>query len=259
MRLVVFGDSFVEGYQRSKDGSPILVKENFVNRLALLLRDFEITVRNMGHRGHSNVAISYDVFTYLRRVKDLRNTFVLVVWSEWDRNYLVNHEVGIDSMRRVVGIQNAVKSHLDVPEMRNYEIKRWQTEISYHGVCNALTEANVPFLMISSNCNQMFRNVLTKKRNHETFEFVYDREKILDHWIEGDRPNNTLLDIITDNWLNESDHIDYKTKLRKIIKSKDSYKNLTDCLHPTIEGHKLIAETLEPYIRRRITDVTTRV
>ena len=263
MNLVVFGDSFVEGYTQAGPSE---------KGMCDCLRDIlGIEVENIGQRSNGTVAISYDVLTYLR-TRDVKNKIFLIVWSEWDRQYIIDTPNDMDSFFHVRGCQKK-SSPFREEELNSDQIKRWQLELAYNGLCNALREAGVPFLMTSSQCNQMFtgRRVIGMMRNSEgstrisfdkrPFKFIYNEDKIKEHWIEAGKPNNTLLDIITDNWLKDyypGEEI-YAIKLRNILNKIDQYDKLTPCIHPTVDGNKLIATTLAPYIRRLITNVTTGI
>lgn len=250
-RLVVFGDSFIEGY--TKDG---IIEENFVKLLGDRLG---VETINLGFRGNGNVAISYDVLNYVRTC-DLKDTAFLVIWSEWDRNYLINapFKGQFERFRYVVGTNpNDTREPL---ELVDPGIKRWQTELAYNGVCNILRDLEIPFLMMSSQCNQAFYDVRIKRARTDTgstlvpvkkkFLFVNNERMYKEYWIGYPSTNNTLYDIILENWLADED----KHYIIKHFNAKDEYKKHLNLItldsHPNEEGHKLIAKTLEPYIRR---------
>lgn len=253
-KLVVFGDSFVEGY--TKAGK---IENNFVK----LLGDYlEVETINIGFRGHGNIAISYDVLNYVRNF-DTSDTVFLVVWSEWDRQYLINDSIAgqYDRFTYLAGIQAGNLNFST--ELRDDGVKRWQSEMAYYGVCNVLREADIPFLMISSQCNQMlfdFRMVPKPSEDGKggilvpdsrPFKFIRSEKSLQEHWIEYPSTNNTLFDIIIDNWLNEKPRY-YVLKISHVRSKQNrlNYDKMTIDLHPNEEGHKLIAKTLEPYIRR---------
>jgi hypothetical protein len=115
--------------------------------------------------------------------------------------------------------------------------------------------------------------------------FNTDSYDHIEHFIEWDKKNNSLLDIVTDMWVDESKTswgnnwpTSYKFKgvmspLNKILyafpttwemkvkfnsefeaeeKVWKYHPNVASCLHPSISGHKVIAKTLIPYIERRM-------
>lgn len=248
MNLVVFGDSFVEGYTKAGN-----IEDNFVK----LLGDYlDIETINVGFRGHGNVSISYDVLNYVRN-NDIKDSAFLIVWSEWDRQYLVNDTRQMNEVSYLSGLQSRPQGFSN--ELLDHGVKRWQSEIAYNGVCNVLRDLNVPFLMISSQCNQAFYDVRIIRKKSERgsrlvtdqtpFKFVLAEKTLEEHWIEYPSTNNTLFDIITDNWLNKTNR-HYLLKICNAQQNTEAYEYMTNDLHPNEEGHKLIAKTLEPYIRR---------
>lgn len=62
-RLVVFGDSFVEGYYNSKEEGRGVIANNFVHHFRELLG---VEVLSRGKNGSSNLAISNQVMTHIR-------------------------------------------------------------------------------------------------------------------------------------------------------------------------------------------------
>lgn len=112
----------------------------------------------------------------------------------------------------------------------------------------------------------------------ESFDYI-------EHFIEWDKKNNSLVDIITNTWLDESkiswankwdgrqfkvggkmealtqsvykkepqelcirDNIEFGIEEKVWVK----YPNIASCFHPSISGHKVIAKTLIPYIEERM-------
>jgi hypothetical protein len=76
--------------------------------------------------------------------------------------------------------------------------------------------------------------------------------------IESGKYSNTLIDIVIDNWLGDRYKKAYFKEKRGIIRAH-SFENKrwkehlnSHCMHPTPEGHKLIAKTLAPYIKRKL-------
>lgn len=77
----------------------------------------------------------------------------------------------------------------------------------------------------------------------------------INHYIEWGKPNNTLIDICGGSWL-DSNKVNpvmkkggIETLATGINVFPDDYNgNLESCGHPSSAGHKLIAQTLSPYI-----------
>jgi len=81
------------------------------------------------------------------------------------------------------------------------------------------------------------------------FGYDYKLMKKVDgfNFIEWGKPNNTLIDIISYNWLKENqDNIFMNDKIEFSMGIEDNF--VQNCKHPSPKGHKLIAKTLLPYL-----------
>lgn len=85
MKLVAFGDSFVEGLIKEPvENTPEERSEiSFVNRIKDYSK-FITTSQNMGLRGNANQKIAYDCYSWLKLCTE-NNIFVVVAFSGLDR------------------------------------------------------------------------------------------------------------------------------------------------------------------------------
>jgi len=78
----------------------------------------------------------------------------------------------------------------------------------------------------------------------------------INNYVEWGKPNNTLIDICGDTWLDEkkTNPVVAKSENNNSYRAKNAESNiyLESCSHPSTEGHKLIAKTLLPYINKII-------
>lgn len=76
------------------------------------------------------------------------------------------------------------------------------------------------------------------------------------NYVEWGKPNNTLIDICGGTWLDSDKDNPVVVRGEKFLRAnnavKDSYDNpyFESCGHPSSAGHKLIAETLAPYVAK---------
>lgn len=75
------------------------------------------------------------------------------------------------------------------------------------------------------------------------------------NYVEWGKPNNTLIDICGDTWLDEKKINPVMAKggekffsTKHAIVDVESNIHLESCSHPSTKGHRLIADTLMPYI-----------
>jgi len=254
-RLVVFGDSFVEGYRAYPEA-----EVTRFNMCHFLERELGIEVVNCGRRGAGNTSIANKIFRYIQS-NDMTNTSILVVWSGIDRSMELNHEyiknndkyMDFDYPDYIVGgTRKFEKERLELEEYRNISTLRLQAEISYHSVRMICQDYDVPVIMTNSFDNTLFERKRTFQKRPRDINYIHG--KIKDCWIEPEHPSNTLLDIIIGEWLEE---IDDKPmwlpqrihRVKHIVRSDPSeYPDISICVHPSDLGNELIAKTLTPYI-----------
>jgi len=250
--LVVFGDSFVEGY----NNTDFTVVENPFGKI--IADHYDVPFENKGKRGHGNFSISYDVFNYVRN-NETSNKAFLICFSGWRRGYRLIHEGSpsyIPKQKRLPSVVGGIPSKIRYQEeVCSPFIHRHWTEMSIFSCVELCRHYNIPFLMTNSFCEFLA---------FEDWNWIFNKEN-WSYWIEGTKWNNTLYDILLGRWLND-DIISFKRKALdnrkqqefnmlsgvKPLKNNEATKYITLCQHPTVAGHKLIAETLIPYCREII-------
>lgn len=160
MKLIAFGDSFVEGLIKDpKENSKAMRKKiNFVTQLALLDNIFD-SVENYGERGSGNESIAYKIHKRLHK-RELSNCFFLVCWSSPFR------EAAYDKVNDKYSSTSKIKFN------KNYY---FQTKMLMYGVSKILELYKIPYVFTSSFTTYNYNNT-----NH----------------INWQSPCNSLFDII---------------------------------------------------------------
>ena len=257
-RLVAFGDSYVEGY-RSKPHVNIC-ENNFVN---LLGKELGLEVVNKGYRGNGNSIIANDVFRYVmnepssvEKRRFLQDCIFLVVWSAPVRGFMMGTEDwgrwgDFERDQYLVGIKDHVyKENRYLREtIANPVVNRMQYEQAVHSVRMLCYDYKIPLVMTNSvDSSFLTNNVSWANRERHLPHY---NGGISEYWIEKDKPNNTLMDIIMNRWLSDLSHMAYHTKHLYAKRELPNNKELmTGCLHPTDKGHEVIAEKLLPYLKK---------
>lgn len=254
-RLVVFGDSYVEGQRKE----PKLMITPY-NMCYYLEQELGVEVVNMGKFGSGNIAIMNEVMRYMQR-EDTSNDAFLIVWSAHMRFFEMHPVVfktkklfEINDRHYLVGAgrardQDRIKY---LPEARNPVTMRYFAETAIHA-CRALCkDYNIPLLMSNSIDNTYMIDRYFWQNKERPLEHLHGNS--LDDFIEGGKSNNTLLDIISGNWLKEEEHelgyhLKHKVITQQLREDRTKLPLMTRCIHPWDEGHKVIAETLAPYIK----------
>jgi hypothetical protein len=256
-KIAVFGDSFVEGARRISQTDIEITDYNICYWLE---KELGVEVHNYGKGGASNQSIANSFFRWAR--KDRSDFLVLFVWTECNRGTIVNpiHKDG-QNFNTWQYITSAWSANQDDPERRyrNPALGRMWFEQSMQSCRMLCEDKSIPYLMTSSVTNDWFLHKQLFNQDNgrpiiSNIDFQFGRAK--ENWIEPHLPNNTMLDILSNNWLNKDrlDNINI-IKLRRYKEDfrKDKHQEtLTWCLHPTDEGNKLIAKTLAPYIKRKL-------
>ena len=250
--------SIVDGVKRCSQ-TQIVKKGVIENNFPLLIgKILGIPVHNRGVSSHSNTAIVNDFWDYI--VNDYREgDFVLMCWTNWNRLTVRGDKLDlegfdINSFPRHFSAFTTGRLDFVVPDKGLFEdttdtladnhFKLLQSAAAYHMFKNICNEKNIKYLQISSFCHDGFNNEIRP---------VWDRND--PNWIEADCDHNTLMDIIMRRWKRQGKKVKFKLWIRAISEyNRDhgyTYINKLD-LHPNEEGHKLIAETLAPYIKRKL-------
>ena len=256
-KLVVFGDSYVEGQR--KDPHLMITK---YNPCYYLEKELGTEVINVGKFGSANQSIANEVFRYVER-EDTTNVAFLVVWSDMKRVATLHPDMPIEETMNFdrwqyvssIGLNRRKELEPHFREMNNPVFQRMWFEHAMHGVRMICQDYNIPLLMTNSIDTSCFQDKVWYAKRDRPIH--YSLGKAREQWIEGDKPNNSMFDIITDRWLREDiNDLTFDVKHTIIrndyIKDTSKYPYLTDCFHPWDEGNELIAKTLAPYIKKII-------
>lgn len=232
MRLVAFGDSFTAGYIDGTEykSYPIGQTISYVARLCELPNSIFKYYENYARGGWSNHHIAWDVYNFvLSNREQLDNTFVLIAWTNYKRTATINPSYTDHPSNKhpyTFFGQNDV-----YPKSNKYLIA--QTDLKILGVCELLRKHHVPFAMI-----QAFNDHST-----DSFSSLSD----IPQWVNMDKPNNTLMHIIAEHYLDPGfKQLDITADTNIWFDKIEKNQYITDCYHPSIQGHHLIASTLYP-------------
>jgi len=224
--LWTFGDSFTEGFIKlPKENSPderesICYPTQIVKRSKL----FD-SCNNLAERGSNNEMILYQVQKNLDNFH--QQDFVIIALSHSTRASKYNSTM--DEYVRVVN------------EEEHTIAKRspvWQTDMMICWIHNQLRQRNIRHLFISAF------------EPYSVYSNIYYTELLSMGFINARFVNNTLLDILlSDYCTQESKKIKFTAidpRDTRIGRTWDYSHNkyITECNHPSPEGHTLIADTL---------------
>lgn len=241
-RLVIFGDSYVQGW-RGKPGNSTLSEMPFGKVLGESL-GCETVLR--GRMGHSNLAIMDDVVQWIDD-EDTSNDAFLVVWSDMVRMTVRDPNC---KNHRFRGWEYPLwlRHYPDSPDpfdtMHDPLYARLHSMGAYHTVKNLCKEKNIPLRMTNSVDHQgLIDNFFESEFKGWIREDDPDYIEPSNHW-------NTLFDIISGTWLNRTKK-PIPQAWRQMLGNelKRNKRLVTECWHPTDEANILIANTLEPYIK----------
>ena len=218
-RIVGFGDSFTYGLikvplQRIIHTEERIQVKSFGEYIA---HDLDFEFENKGICGAGNPTIANVIYNYEFKPGD----FALISWSGINRPFKWNLNT----------------KTVDWNAKTNLEESLYMGEVSVRFIQNFLEDYKIPFLMISSF--QDYKTLKSTKFNNFN-----------SNWIEPFKFNNTLFDIVALRWLDKE-----PAKYKKVDNHTNfdvKNKFIAPCKHPSEEGHKLIAKTLKPYIKKAI-------
>jgi len=249
MKLVVFGDSWVEGYR--------LYPKHAVNNLNIChyISEFipEINVENIGFRGNSNASIASSVLEYVQN-NDTKDCVFLVSFTEWNRHSLVEDDNQIKPEYKIVNFRSGSVEESISKELKRritLEFHRYNYQSAYYSVLGICQSMGIPVRFTNSICDQQLHSHV-----YDSYENRFVRLPFVSmkkYWIEPDTNYNTMYDILTGDWLDQRDNVSYLMRREKYNKErKHSERYFTRCIHPTAEGSRLIAKTLCPYIEQML-------
>ena len=120
--------------------------------------------------------------------------------------------------------------------------------------------ANSKLFTLKSICNYVkqiedalegFNYIITQAFN-PIFGYDYKLDPYIEpkNFIEWGKPNNTIVDIISYNWLKDNTHHLFIDKSETLYESKEKFRDnfAKNFKHPSAKGHRLIADKLLEYI-----------
>jgi len=217
MKLISFGDSFVEGLIKDPYENSVEERDKICFTRKLVKRSKYLdSYKNFGLRGIGNLAISYKVYKYVENY-DYKNSFLLVCWSGLDRESVYCEK----------------RDEYEIFQGERTQQPIFQTNILASGIHNYLKSKQIPHLFTSS---------------FTPFYLFHNKDTIPQKYIIGNiNKANSLFDIIgkrfnkkiAPNGNYTTSHADFNVPKTDLI---------AGCLHPTGKGHSLIASTLALYI-----------
>jgi hypothetical protein len=229
VKFIVFGDSFVNGLISLPKRNSEAEREriNFAYKIYKNYKTFT-EYENISKPGASNDQIAYWVYKYIRNFLSsdsrnfLDNYFFLIVWSAPVR-------------------ANSYSWESDEYNEREIAEKNWyyETDMKILAVAHLCDQFKIKYAMINSFTQNQYDSPI----------FSYDNPYNV-QWINGDKPFNTLFDIVTEKYCTSNtnyndDDLRY-VHHHHIVNAESSL--VAPCGHPTDKGHDLIAYTLIPYI-----------
>ena len=217
MKLVVFGDSFVEGLIKEPVVNSVEERKkiSFVNQLTHLDNPFSDS-KNMGVRGANNRLIAHTIWKEVQQ-GNLKNVFYLVCWSSPYRGF---------------GIPSKFAPYSNYPDV-NFE-----TDVLILSVKSLLESLNIPFLQTNSFAP------LDNKLPIDIYKSA--------NYLAAEYKRNTLFDIIADRFLKDEGLNKKEYYQNHDIFDAPKSDFIAECKHPSSLGHKKIAETLNLYIKNYI-------
>ena len=242
MKLVAFGDSFTHGlikvpYRTNYKESHEL---SFVRHISDA-SDHITSYENHAHPGISNGVIAWTVYKYVVE-NDVSDCIFFIGWTTGTRAHRWDNDLS-----SYVNSNFAQKGFTRGWPLKNDSCEAFENETLILGINGLLEKLNVPYVMI-----QAFDDIKSMPMRHtgsvnQTKSMLSDLH--LPNWIEHPKKNNMLVDIMHGHWLDKDDYAN-----KNLYHDRYAIKNqyIAGCGHPSHEGHKLIAETLLPYINNAI-------
>lgn len=229
-KIVAFGDSFVQGL--IKEPISLTEKEmreiNFITKIG---KKLNIEYENYGVRAYAQNSIAFEVIRYLQSNKPSKDTLFLIFWTGFGRiNYYS------DVHKRYEPIEVEVKSDIhSFGSSTDFMNLIYSNNINIRGIHSLLTSINQPFLMSNS------------------FLRLQDIEYINFQGIESNWITETLFEMCVGSMETPSDYMINHDDGRFYVKI---HPNIAGCGHPSIEGHKVIADKLIDYIQTNNFDIS---
>ena len=224
MKLVVIGDSWAAGHivDSDKPDLPDSYEYSFAHTLGQISNTIS-EVENLSCRGRNQQYISWRFHRYAS-TNNLANTAFLFVFSSAVRlgmPYAEYHS-------RYTPIYYPYKSEHEIGA-DNFDQAEHENEIHKQGLEMLCKKLRVKFAFIDAFENTCQNSIIKTQT---------------EYYLNANKPNNTLADIILQRYCKEGD-VSAVALLKKQAR-KNPY--IAPCFHPSIEGHKYIAYKLKDII-----------
>lgn len=213
MRIISFGDSFTAGLNKTEDGSRRWFLTPYIQIIADRLNS---NFHNHAEPGNCNQKIATQIARWIKNNNYLPGDLLFIGWSgllrhhKWQENY---------------GWENDKSGDDIITEQE----RLWTSQYAIRGTENLLRNNGIPHIMTGAFI---------------TPEYV--KEEKWQCWIESNHIRNTLMDICTEEWLQNAPPRHYAWIFNNKKQKPTEYLN--ECLHPNERGHQKIADILYPYI-----------
>jgi hypothetical protein len=228
MKLLVSGDSFTKGLIKvpTRNSEKEQNKINWGTQLGHLLR---CEVINVSHWGAGTDYISYSIKNYLQNTEE-RDFFVIAAFSMLERQW---------------GLQTESKYMWNPPHRKTDNIIEltYKNEMMIRGLHQYLDELNIPHFFTNAFCDFKYAD----SQDSDFKGFSLGNDEIKKYWLNWEYDSNTLYNIISGNYLQPNPIYMHSTQALQDF--HDGTKYIAGCLHPSAEGHKLIARTFHPYVK----------
>ena len=232
MRLLTSGDSFTKGLIKVPERNSV-EEQNRINWPTQLGKLLNADVVNLAQPAAGTDYISHSIHNYLRRTND-RDFFVIAAFSalerQWDYEFFDRTYMWPEPYYKT----------------ENYKELFYKNEMMIRGLHQFLVEENIPHLFTNS-----FVDV--KYANKGTNDFDLGNKNVNDYWLNWNHDSNTLYNIISENYLEPNPIYSHSTQSESDFHNGSIY--IAGCLHPSEEGHKLIAKTFYPYVKKYFTNL----
>lgn len=253
-RLVLFGDSWTNGYYRSTSERGY----DFFDRClgTEISERFGVEVQNFGERANSNQKIANQIIRYVQQ-EDCSNTAMFIVWSELQRMPVVYKHLAREDGSTIDHPDYLTHMTTDIfrevrkiyPEIGDIAFARMYNEHCIHGIRMILKENNIPYLFANSIDNFWNRRI----NNHNIYTGNSRSE-----FIGGGQEHNTLLDILiglydNEKYANQDINLKDKRYLTNALRVKNSHdvnNTMTACEHPTEKGVGIIVDKIQPELEK---------
>ena len=226
-RILSFGCSFTKG--------TIRIPEDYIGRTGvaqncepypeIIAQRLGLDSDNLSAAGSGNKQIAWK----LRNTPIFPTDIVIIAWSGPLRPYIwLPGDARYDSLE-------ANHLTLDPAELL------YETE-----TCIRATND----FLISTGCKYIMMSALMDYKQYWGLEMITDWRRL--NFIEPNQYNNSIMDICTGDWLtskcNRFFEEDRTHENRSLVTDTEN-PLLAGCMHPSQEGHEVIADTLLPYLQ----------